>query len=676
MTRILTLLVLLLGATTLSNAQTIQNFRFNDRQGFQRFLDAQEDFCPFPANNWMNTIMSDPAQSLQNKVSIIHFGSFDNVYSNHNHDVLERIQRAFPETAVLLVNNPKFNYPTDSASLQAMIELYDLELPLYRDEGFELWNCNEVKTWPTTFVVAPGGKIIDRITGALDYRSFELSMPKVLQMLKTSNRLNRQPHAGVKPSTQGKQPILQFPIAIEKNANMDLLFVSDFMANRIWVITPQGDVVHVIGSGKAGNEDGNWYTASFNGPWGMAWDDVAKSLYVADHRNHQIRKIDFTTKEVSTILGSGNTGERGRIKGVGRNVALGFPTQLLMVGNNLYVALAGNAEIWKCDVRTEVAERAAGSGLPSFKDDEALKAGLSQPMGMARDKTGVIFFLDAQASAVRAYILDDLVRTSIGQGIFEFGYVDGKKDEIRLQYPLGMCMYNENLYVADTYNHVIRKVDPFKLRAQTVSGSGEAGYQNGEDYQSSFHLPTDVVELGGVLYVTDAGNGLIRTVNPKSGNTSSLTLYNFSEIAQRFSPNITDMRNLDEVYVRNGNNVIHIDFDLGEKYVFDLSGFSNAGVVSRNDTLFVRENNMLEGRITLDYQLEPEASTKDIVIDFFLYFQEKERPEKQFFRGVTYIIPVKKDAKQALGTTSIQISYDPDSLSGGVIKPTGQKFME
>lgn len=676
MARILVVLFVFIGASPLAYAQVMDDFRFSDRQSFQRYLETQKDFCPFPSKEWLNTIMSDPAQSLQNKVSIIHFGSFDNVYSNHNLQVLEQIQTSFPQTAVLVVHNPKFEYPAAPEDLESMIALYNLALPLYHDKGFELWNCNEVNTWPTTLVVAPGGKIIDRITGALNYRSFELTLPKVLQLLKSNHRMSNQPFAGRKPSTQTKQPILRFPIAIEKDVNRDLLFISDFMANRIWVITPQGDVVHVIGSGKAGNEDGDWHSASFDGPWGLAWDDVAKSLYVADHRNHLIRKIDFTTKEVTTLLGSGNVGERGRIKGVGRNVALGFPTQLLMVGNNLYVSLAGHAEIWNCDVRTEVAERIAGTGIPSFKDGQALKAGLSQPMGMARDKTGVIFFLDAQASAVRAYILDDIVRTSVGKGIFDFGYSDGKKDEIRLRYPLGMCMYDENLYIADSYNHVIRKVDPFKIRAQTVSGSGEAGYQNGEDYQSSFELPTDVVELRGMLYVTDAGNGVIRTVNPKNGDSGSLTLYNFSDIAQRFSANITDMRDLDEVYVKEGQNLIHINFNLGDQYVFDLSGFSNVGVVSRNDTLFMRENNMLDGRITLDYQLESDAPAKDIVLDFFLYFQEKTRPEKQYFRGVTYVIPIRKEEQKATGTTSIEIHYDPDSPAGGAVEPSGQIYME
>lgn len=83
------------------------------------------------------------------------------------------------------------------------------------------------------------------------------------------------------------------------------LFIADSGHNRIVVSKTEGEVLHVIGTGKAGLTDGDFEVAEFFAPQGMAFDAESQILYVADTENHAIRKVDFTTQKVETIAGTG-----------------------------------------------------------------------------------------------------------------------------------------------------------------------------------------------------------------------------------------------------------------------------------------------------------------------------------------------------------------------------------
>ncbi|MFN2423394.1 MAG: hypothetical protein ABR572_06435 [Cryomorphaceae bacterium] len=667
--------ILLLTAATASYGQIISSFYLKTPKQLKEYIDRRDEFCAFPEGQWLNSGLTDPEASMRGKLTVIQYGSFDNTYSNHNMGVLAQLQKSFPEITALHVNNPKFGFPKDSAAVSKFKELWDVPLPIFLDVDFESWECNSIETWPTTLFISPSGKILDRIEGALDYRSLELALPEFLRVLKMTEKVSSTPTVSVKPSSMSKRPLLEFPHSIEKNDDLEMLFISDFSANRIWVISPTGDVMYVIGSGDKGDMDGTWATASFNGPAGLAWDEEANALYVADHRNHRIRKVHFAEKKVTTFLGNGLPGKKGDEKVTANSGSLGFPTHLALNGHNLYIARGGAAQIWKCDLRTTVAERIAGDHLAGFADGKAKEALLSQPAGMAMDKTGVLFFADAQSSAVRS-LENGAVKTIAGTGLFESGFSDGRQEDVAFRWPAGVTIYDEELYIADAFNHSIRVFDPFKVRSSTLSGTGEYGYQNGPLSQARFFGPIDVVELNGVLYVTDPGNSAIRAIDLNKKTVKSIALYNYGEIAQTSSPVITDVKDLETIEVQDGNNIFDLSIDLGDAYEFDLAGYSNMGVSSRNDTLYVRSNNMEEGKVTLDYQLESDAMPTNLVLDFHLYFREKERPEKQYYRGITYIIPVVRSENPS-GSSSIEINFAPDAVSGGPVMPAdGQRFME
>lgn len=658
----------------LSQAQVISNFFFTKPEELKRFLDDRPEVCAFPGEGLIGT-SARPADLMRERFTLIHFGSFDNTLSNHNLRVMEQIGRSFPEVCLIFVNNPKFKFPSETADVELLASLHGASVPIFNDPTFSFWECNGVEAWPTTLFVSPGGKVMDKTEGILDYRTLELALPRIIRLTSLTEKMNKTPMPPTAARAKGKKPLIEHPRGIAVNPEKEMLFVSDFSADRIWSLSPTGDVLFVIGSGASGDDDGSFSAATFNGPSGLAFDPARNVLYIADHKNHRIRMADMETREVTTLLGNGLTGDSAAFKVSGRSGALGFPEGLTLHENDLYISRSGAGQIWKCDLRTEVAERIAGTSQAGFADGPANLARLAQPWGMVMDKTGILFFTDGQSSSVRA-LESGKVRTVSGKGLFDFGYEDGKKDAIAFARPAGMCMYDEELYIADAFNHCIRVFDPFKLRSRTLAGGDGHGHKDGRGGSAQFFLPADVAHMNGILYIADAGNRSVRTFNLETKRTSTLGLINYGEIARTRTSVIDETEELDPISVGEGNNIIDIKINLAEAYEFDLSGFSNMAISSRNDTLFVRRDNVIEGEVTLDYQLEPDTRPNDLILDFHFYFREAETPRKQYYRGITYIIPVNFHEKGAVQST-ISPAFDPDAVRGGPIIPEdGQLFME
>jgi hypothetical protein len=105
--------------------------------------------------------------------------------------------------------------------------------------------------------------------------------------------------------------------------------------------------------------------------------------------------------------------------------------------------------------------------------------------------------------------------------LFTFGDVDGPAGTARFQHPLAVAYYGGKTYVADTYNSKIRVVDPADGSVRTLAGTGQAGHA---DQPASFFEPGGLSAADGKLYIADTNNHLIRTIDLKSGQTTTLTI--------------------------------------------------------------------------------------------------------------------------------------------------------
>src|SRR5262249_1130167 len=208
-----------------------------------------------------------------------------------------------------------------------------------------------------------------------------------------------------------------------------------------------------------GHADGPFDKAAFDDPQGLAL--AGDTLYVADRRNHRIRSLDLKAQTVKTIAGTDKQGEDRWKGGPALETGLNSPWDLYLVGNTLFIAQAGHHQIWTLDLAKGMLAPYAGDGRENIGDGPLDSAHFAQPSGLAGDgKT--LFVADSEVSAVRAVPLDGKgeVKTIVGEGLFEFGDMDGTGDDVRLQHALGVVFVEGKLFVADTYNSKIKVIDP------------------------------------------------------------------------------------------------------------------------------------------------------------------------------------------------------------------------
>ncbi len=244
-------------------------------------------------------------------------------------------------------------------------------------------------------------------------------------------------------------------------------FHSGFQSYRRIVITsyPGADgrvsVKQIIGSGKTGAADGDFAAASFNRPQGATL--AGNILWVADTENHLIRRVDLDKKIVTTALGTGKQVFDREAGKSGKEQGLNSPWDVAVAGNRLYIAQAGQHQLFAMNLMTGMTEVAAGSGRENIHDGPAVDANLAQPSGLAIDaKNQVLYFADSEVSAIRALDLKTQeVSTLVGHGLFDFGDVDGDGEKALLQHPLGVTLSadGKSVLIADTYNHRIKQID-------------------------------------------------------------------------------------------------------------------------------------------------------------------------------------------------------------------------
>ena len=155
-------------------------------------------------------------------------------------------------------------------------------------------------------------------------------------------------------------------------------------------------------------------------------------------------------------------------------------------------------------------------------------ASFAQPSGLASDGKW-LYVADSEGSSIRAVPLGlrSDVRTVVGTSqlpsarLFTFGDVDGPAAQARFQHPLGVAYHEGRIYVADTYNHKIREVDPANGTTRTLAGTGRPGHT---DQPAAFFEPAGLAVAAGRLFVADTNNHLIRTIDLKTLQVSTLEI--------------------------------------------------------------------------------------------------------------------------------------------------------
>jgi thiol-disulfide isomerase/thioredoxin len=477
---------------------------------------------------WLNTAGPIKLADLKGKFVLLDFWTLCCINCIHTLPDLSKLEKKFAnELVVIGVHSAKFESEKDTKNIRKAILRYEIAHPVVNDADHKIWDRFGVSSWPTLVLIDPEGNLVGAASGEGNYEILDKVLTKLIAEHKEKKTLDEKPRRFdlVRYREQGDTPLF-FPGKILADETSKRLFIADSTHHRIVVTDLDGKSLFNVGNAVPGFKDGNFETAQFDDPQGMALKgDI---LFVADRKNHSIRKVDLKSKTVTTFAGTGKQdGEfanRGLSKPVGvKTIGLNSPWDLLIQGDTLYVAMAGHHQIWSMDLTKNEMVPFAGNGQENIRDGPHYSAKLAQPSGLTTDGT-FLYVADSEVSAVRRVPLngEGRVSTLVGMGLFEFGDIDGVGDEARLQHALGVAHHEGLVYVADTYNNKIKTIDP-KTRICRTFVAGEEPGPDGKKVPL-FEEPAGISIAAGKIFLADTNNHRIRVVDLKTKSVSTLVL--------------------------------------------------------------------------------------------------------------------------------------------------------
>jgi sugar lactone lactonase YvrE len=304
------------------------------------------------------------------------------------------------------------------------------------------------------------------------------------------------------------------------------LFVADYYNNRVRKVDTSGLITSVAGTANQGfsGDGGAAVNASLKWPSGVAVD-AAGNLFLADSGNNRVRKVD-TNGLITTLAGNGGSGCSGD-GGAATNAELDQPWGVAVDGSgNVFFSDCYNQRI--CVVQTNgLIQTIAGNGLADYSGDgdAATNASLYYPSGVALDASGNLFIADYLNNRVRKVDTSGIITTAAGGGTGLLGD-GGPALNASLYYPSGVAVDpNGNLFIADTDNNRIRKVDANGI-ITTVAGNGTEAYSGdgGAATNAGLYEPWDVAaDAFGNLFIADTENSRVRKVFAFQTPTLALT---------------------------------------------------------------------------------------------------------------------------------------------------------
>jgi DNA-binding beta-propeller fold protein YncE/thiol-disulfide isomerase/thioredoxin len=468
---------------------------------------------------WLNTASPLKLADLRGRIVVLDFWTLCCINCIHTLPDLARLEAKYPGILVVIgVHTPKFPNEKMTASIHKAILRYQVRHPVVNDADAILWRRYRISSWPTLVLIDPDGRYYGQISGEGAYEVLDKHIDLLAKEYRAKKQLNERPlRFQLAGADNGASP-LYFPGKVLADQGSKRLFIADSTHHRIVITSLEGRKIAIAGAGVEGKVDGPFATAQFSDPQGMALD--GDTLYVADRKNHSIRALDLKEQKVRTVAGTGKQARERRGGGPALETGLNSPWDLLLRGGKLYIAMAGDHQIWTLDLAGGNVAPFAGRGEEGLHDGPLAGAFFAQPSGLASDGQN-LYVADSEISAIRAVPLSGKgeVSTIVGEGLFEFGDVDGEGSKVRLQHALGVAYRDGKLYIADTYNSKIKLIDPAARTCTTLLGA-PAGWLK----DALFNEPGGLSFAGDKLYVADTNGHRIRVVDLRTRYVSTLNL--------------------------------------------------------------------------------------------------------------------------------------------------------
>jgi DNA-binding beta-propeller fold protein YncE len=504
----------------------------DEAQKAEPAADAEPPQNPFPnavevpagilegGTEWLNTPQPLDLKDLKGKIVLLDFWTYCCINCMHVLPDLKYLEEKYPnELVVIGVHSAKFDNEKVSQSIRDAILRYEIQHPVVNDSEMLIWRKFGTRAWPTLALVDPEGRYAGSQSGEGNRELFDTVIQKLIEYHRWKGTLDETPIVFESEASKATPTPLRYPGKVLADPGGQRLFVTDSNHNRIVMTDLQGAVMQVIGSGQAGRRDGSFQDAQFFRPQGTCL--VNEMLYVADTENHLIRRIDLQTQRVETLAGTGTQGTPGLLtQGPLLTTPMNSPWSIAHVNGTLYIAMAGPHQVWSHPLGTDQIGVYAGSGREDVINGSLAESAFAQPSEIVADPEGrFLYLVDSEGSAIRRIPVDSagevttLAGTSElprGQSLFAFGDIDDVGEKARFQHPLGITFAGSRLFVADSYNHKIREIEPGTGRVTTWAGTGKAG-SSLEPLQ--LNEPGGLTAAAGTLFVADTNNHRVLSID-------------------------------------------------------------------------------------------------------------------------------------------------------------------
>jgi thiol-disulfide isomerase/thioredoxin len=410
---------------------------------------------------WLNTGGRELSLSeLRGRIVLLDFWTFCCINCLHVADELRPLETKYADVLVTIgVHSPKFEHEADPAALAMAVERYEIEHPVLDDPELLTWQQYAVRAWPTLVLVDPEGYVVAQAAGEGHAEGLARLIEELIAEHSATGTLRHGDSPYVPPAAAHTD--LRYPSKAVVTP-LGTLLVADAGQHSLAEVGADGErVLRRIGTGSRGLTDGDAQTARFAEPQGLALlpaavaAEVRYDVVVADTVNHALRGVRLRDGFVTTVARAPE------------GVPLS-PWDVVWWRGRLVVACAGTHQLWEFDPASGAFELLAGTGAEALRDGALDEAAFAQPSGLAPDRDR-LWLVDAETSALR-YLADGRVHTAVGQGLFDFGHVDGPAAAALFQHPLGVAVLpDHSVIVCDTYNNAVRRYDPVAGEVSTLA---------------------------------------------------------------------------------------------------------------------------------------------------------------------------------------------------------------
>jgi sugar lactone lactonase YvrE len=311
--------------------------------------------------------------------------------------------------------------------------------------------------------------------------------------------------------------LLNQPFGVEADAEGNL-YIADMANHRIRRVDARtGRIATVAGSGEKGfgGDGGKATLAALDEPYGLALDRDG-SLFIVDRLNARVRRVDGREATIETVAG---TGERASAAdGVpGVEAPLREPNDIALRGRELFIADVADHRVRRLDLRTGILTTYAGTGRRGARGDggPAWAADLNGPRALTLDRSGNLVIVEREGNRVRRVErATGTITTLAGTGARGYTGDGGPARDATFNGPKGIGIdRQDNLYVVDTENHCVRRIDARTRTITTVAGCGKAGPggDGGPATAAELDRPHGAcVDRDGALLIADSSNHRVR----------------------------------------------------------------------------------------------------------------------------------------------------------------------